>query len=1047
MEDIVEAFTEDFLEAVKDLETFSAHDTELREALAGVRQRVDSKHYDNAPRFWSDLRDSLAVVEQRRDEGPGKGKAQQVQKRIKPLEVRFWAKESVSMLRERDVESRLECMVDWVQTFEAVDGDASSDPNVLFQVLMDLSLQKDMDAPQRETLMTSIRDSMHKFPADKQAMLERVGSMHGGGMVKAPQTFDFRRRQGPATPAPGTEGLGLGFFEREAARKVEEKKKAEEEKEAADKRAAEEAKAAQALIEKWQAQQAQPENPVCQECGQESSESNGRVDENDGLFYCNACCQSWELETKVDPALLERTQRAVLALLESNSGEVDKKHVRNLLNQAGLKGMPLAALGEDVFCSGNEVFLRRESTEPAPALPQKAPLPEGLRQQMVELVREGGGRLALSVLVERLTWHGKSTRQSMHGPLRRCLAQVPELWFEPDAVLLLPAARRRLAVFGVDEPVEVEAEVEEPAAAAPYVSDAFAELVASVRAWLVEADGVLDREVVLPFVKELGFKPGAVIRALSRDVFWTHPQADCEILLRTPAGAAQHPNPIDPEEMHEQVVQKLYGYVREMGPKARSDNLAGKLNWNARSELAKAYGPLRTVLARLPGAFFDPRRLYLKRALDGVVEWPVSHLGRIGPAGHAPEEAPVEHWTPEVDDTKNLKVVGDPEWLGMKRQILGMIMSHGGKCEAELLRRVLQPLEGVTLESIFDPESTRQLCGLLFWSHDRVYRRRLDDAEARDTGGGNASAELRRAAVAAVRARGSLSLAELKAMLQGGEQAVELEDEELVTALRADHEFFCSPELVYLRHVALRIVDVDAAPLPQADEADVQAEEKEEAVLDAEQKAEQEADRSEDAAEAVDEDDAMMALALAAGDVEAPADDTAAESTEAGPKFFSFNEFAPEQEAGPLIQKKAVKRRRLNSDDGSTAPAWSTEALLWATAGCAVTVHEGRAGETGMLGVILSVVGGSCSVRLRLGDDQRGGAAGAGLVVEREFPTAALRPVEPKVGNTVKVVAGARSGCTGTLVGLAGADGVVQIGTMSYETLPMKHMAVVASVG
>ena len=61
--------------------------------------------------------------------------------------------------------------------------------------------------------------------------------------------------------------------------------------------------------------------------------------------------------------------------------------------------------------------------------------------------------------------------------------------------------------------------------------------------------------------------------------------------------------------------------VRAMGAKAKYDKLAGALNWNMRSELKKTYGTLSVVLTGLREVFFDPHRLYLKRALDGVVEW------------------------------------------------------------------------------------------------------------------------------------------------------------------------------------------------------------------------------------------------------------------------------------------------------------------------------------------------------------------------------------------------------------------------------------------
>jgi len=114
----------------------------------------------------------------------------------------------------------------------------------------------------------------------------------------------------------------------------------------------------------------------------------------------------------------------------------------------------------------------------------------------------------------------------------------------------------------------------------------------------------------------------------------------------------------------------------------------------------------------------------------------------------------------------------------------------------------------------------------------------------------------------------------------------------------------------------------------------------------------------------------------------------------------------------------------------------------WAVEGAAVTVCDEQEDGTRLDGVILRANVDSCTVRL----PRRGGGAlsGEDLTVEQVVATPRLLPVIPKVGANVKVVAGDRSGCHGTLVGLAGPKGVVQIGGLSYETLPMSQLVVVA---
>eukprot|EP00406_Dinophysis_acuminata_P071158 CAMPEP_0179254790 /NCGR_PEP_ID=MMETSP0797-20121207/23417_1 /TAXON_ID=47934 /ORGANISM="Dinophysis acuminata, Strain DAEP01" /LENGTH=204 /DNA_ID=CAMNT_0020962673 /DNA_START=141 /DNA_END=752 /DNA_ORIENTATION=+ len=199
MQDIASEFQEDFLEAVKVLEDFSSSDSALREAMKGIRSRIAAKLYVCAPNFWEDLRETLGAIEQQRDERAAKSKAQQVLKQIARLEVRFWAKESVGMLRELDPESRLERIVDWIQTFDAAEvGDQSSGPAVLYQVLNDIVLQKDMAHAQREALSAAVRENLHKFPVEMQAVLERVGSLQSGGAGGARALSDWRRRSQPA---------------------------------------------------------------------------------------------------------------------------------------------------------------------------------------------------------------------------------------------------------------------------------------------------------------------------------------------------------------------------------------------------------------------------------------------------------------------------------------------------------------------------------------------------------------------------------------------------------------------------------------------------------------------------------------------------------------------------------------------------------------------------------------------------------------------------------------------------------------------------------
>eukprot|EP00931_Biecheleriopsis_adriatica_P026252 TRINITY_DN15995_c0_g2_i1.p1 TRINITY_DN15995_c0_g2~~TRINITY_DN15995_c0_g2_i1.p1 ORF type:complete len:1007 (-),score=272.94 TRINITY_DN15995_c0_g2_i1:63-2756(-) len=897
------------------------------------------------------------------------------------------------MLKELEPESRLERIADWLQTFGTADSDPtdqSSGPAVLYQVLNDVTVQKDFEASHREALSAAVRDNLQKFPVEMQAMLERVGTLTGSGRTGAAGLSDWRRRhnqpmqQEAPTLGPGAKLLfGVG-----------------------PETPSEQAADAQAPSLSTPVTGAPTPEEAEEALAQQAPEEEEAAGASEAFNVA-----------AVDPQLLMAAREQVLKLLELNSEGCPKHFVRARLKQLGIPGLPIAALGEGVFFSGADVYLRQPAA-PAPAVPQSAsrlPVTEELQQQMAELVREAGGRMPISQLAERLQWQPGTARHGLHGPLRKALAQVPELFFEPEKVFTLEMARRLVLLNGLMEEVEEPAEDAATAdttqaAAVPYSADPFAELITTVMSWLQQAGGTLEREAVLPLIKAMGFKTRAVIHALSRDVFWSHPESECEVLLRTAAGMALHHKPLPSNYLHETVKRNLVAEIRQMGVKAKSDKLAGLMGWNAKSELRRTYGALRIVLGGLQEVFYDASKLYLKQVLEGVVEWPVGKDGRIGP--HASQEPVVQHWTQAADD---LKGVGDMDWFHAKRQLLGVVMSQGGRCDVQVARQLLQPAgEGVTLEMLFEESSTKNLSKVLFWEPERVFRRREVQAEGQAS---QLSEEVRQAIVQAVNSGGSATVAEIKAALEAADLASQADDQLLYSTVQTMPELFFMPDLVFLRHMVKGII----AEEPAAQE------------------------------EPVDEEEAFMlaglaevAAAAAALDppepepvpihIEAPAGGAgaiAAMHSGSTANFFSFGGFEGQAKATHDAMSPPLKRQRLAKDRRNAldeAPAWVTE-------GAAVRV---RSGAQELPGAIVDVCGDSCTVRLA----SEGSDAG---VVEKEFPLPALLPVAPEVGQSVKVVGGDRTGCMGKLVGLAGAEGVVQIGGMQYVTLPMGQLAVLAS--
>lgn len=821
MEDLASAFQSDFFEAVKVLEDFSSSDNALKDAMAEIRRRITAKKYVCAPNFWEDLRSTLQAIEQRRDER-GKLKAQQLLKQIARLEVKFWAKASVAMLKELDAESRLERIVDWLQTFGDGDSeDSSSGPAVLFQVLSDVTLQKDFEAPQREALSAAVRDNLPKFPVEMQALLERVGS------VTEPRSFavpDWRRRHQPTQLDAPTLGPGAKLL--------------------------------------------------------------FGVGPQDEL----GDAQVPKTSTSADPAADGHTPPEEIPVISVEDEAANAEIVQRLL--------------------------QKELAEEAPV---------------------GGS----------------------------------------------------------------DAQVEEQPASLPHSADPCADLLGTIMSWLQQAGGTLEREAVLPLIKAMGFRIRAVIQALSQDVFWSHPEAECEILLRTQAGAALHPKPLPSNYLHDTVRRNLVSHVKQMGSKAKYDKLAGLLGWNAKSELRRTYGALRIVLSGLHEIFYDSTKLYLKQVLEGVVDWPVNKDGRIGPNSN---KDIIQHWTRACDD---LKGAGDIDWFNAKRQLLGVVMQQGGRLDVQVARFLINPAgEQATLERVFEAGSKYDLTKVLFWEPRRVFRRRqpmaVEDAQG--------DPELQQALLKVIRAKGSASLDELKAALE--EVGTKADEGAIYAAAQVIPELFFMPDQVFLRHVALGIIAED----PLAEELAVEVDEEEELMREALAEVAAAAAAIPDVAE-----DDPLQIKAPNGNAGAAAQQAKAAGVD--PNFFNFSGFVAKQPPDFVDVGPPAKKPKL-------VPSWLTE-------GAAVRIR-GDCGDAELPGAIVKVKGETCQVQVERE------ANGATEVVEEELPFSALIPVAPEIGSSVKVVAGDRIGCTGKLVGLAGPEAVVQIGGMCYETLPMGQIAVVA---
>lgn len=1024
MDDIAESFTEPFLEAIGTLEEYVGSDQTLRLSLQEIKAQVEKKGYTSAPSFWDDLQTAFKEILATRTEIAAKTKAKQMLKHVARLEVKFWAKESVSMLKELDAEFRLERIVDWIDTFETGEGtDASSGPAVLYQVLMDVELQRDMEVKLLDTLRQKVVENIGKFPVEMQPALERVGMQtETGGRGLS----DWRRKQQPGkltgaaaiaaqiesrkvdgvntplpgvmTPMPGIDtplpvgmltplpGIGTPFAGANTPMPG----------------ARTPVPGARTpvpgvrtpipgvrtpipgVVTPLPAAQAEnydgePIEPVEQDGG------DAGVEEAEGFNLEN-----------VDQAKLATAKRSALAMLESNSGECPKHFIRRLLQQAGLSGMPIAMLGEEIFHPGQYVYLRREAAQNPAVTPSSGlAVDDELRAQLVELVRSAEGqRLQFSTLVEQLQWQGGSLRQAMHGPLKKAFSQVPEVFYEPNKVFLVPVARHYVTSLGEPEVAQV-AETQ-----SNVVVDPFAELIALILSWLQQGGGVLHTDHVLPLIKVMSFKPKAVIAAMQANVFWSHPEAECEILVRTTAGAAQHPKPLPDVYLNKHTHQQILREVRAMGANARMDKLAGKMRWNAKSELKKAYGNLRHVLIGFRDLFYDPSHLYLKQSLNGIVDWPVSADGRVGPQ----DIIRMKGWTKEADDFKNV----DPEVAALRRLVLGTIMRCGGSCKIEEIRKLLssQHLE-LTFEGIMEPGSRYDVSSAIFWKPDRIFHLKPEVAAKRTEMENKGSPELKRIILDAVQTKGSATLQEClklfeEAKVAGSlEDVAELSEKDVAKIAVSIPELLFEPDQLYLKPLADLMLEFTPAKPGAVDTS-----------------------ASQDASGNPADSDSKNFFSF----------DGSLEEQVQAQKGLNDELMEEETEDQVAVDGQPAKRQKVESTE---VEGWAQDVPAWFVEGAAVKVRaEYQQGEIAGLGdlvaVILKVSRLRCTIRL----------TGRGGAVIKEFSVSALLPAAPTIGCNIQVIGGDRRGCFGILVGLAGQEGVVQIGKMSYETLPMSDLVV-----
>jgi len=919
MEDLGEDFVGLFGDVLKTLIDHASR-TDMKGALINLKQAVTDKKYNNAPCFWKDLKTIIQGGKERE-------KVKMLQDVAANLEVQFWAKENLDMLTSCDAEFAFERLIDWIASYDGADqSDASSGPRVLLTVLMDAALLALLDEAQKGTVRSTLESHISKFPNDVRSIWNHAKSMPvPAGCILPPLAAQQLRSivtppisaphnnssahaknntSGGGGNAPG--GGGGGKRKGDGSRiQIGQIKKCKVATEAA--------------------------------CVQ------GEPARDDPIY---APAPPWPMEEPDaahtwhgDPAKLEKARHTILAVLKTNNGMVPRQYVDQIMSQYNIS-MPMRELSGDLWYSATDIYWRSEETRQVQLNTQQCHLPKDIVALILEQVK-AERMVPLRSLVDALEWHIGSARYEEFGPLWVQLERIYELFYAPQVVFLTNAAVQFIDQTALmrhcrDLYLQVQQNFGD------NLVDPFSEMCHVVLLLLNNKSaagcGKLSIDVVNVFLKSLQVKPKALLLALKNDIFWSHPENEFDILIRTSSGQAQHPDPLPdvflPKYLHDMLMKEV-----KAASGCKLSNLIGALQWNRVSEHKKAYGTLRSVVSGMKELFFDPEHVYLKKSIDELVEWPASGKGRFFTEAGDQSHHNLGESMYEIGMKMRAEEVEVP--VKVRRLAFAAVTGRGGHCCAEFLDSHIDLHYGIKINRLFEPGEF-DMTNILFRSSDRIFLRKQVPEEQKNTTVSDVSEKVSDCIIDALRRNGSHTITELQTQLKE-EIGQILTDSVIKRVLPKIPLVFYEPEEIYLLCSLESIIETENL----------------------------------------------------------------------------------KEDFGPLLRsrkKEENMRPKMEAQGASASSTWGEQAPMWVSEGVKVTTEGG-------LGIITKVEGFMCSIRID-GKDQ-----------DEEEPVAVntLRPVDPEVGKDVKIVDGPQRGLFGTLVGMAGADAIVQVIT-SYETLPMRNI-------
>jgi hypothetical protein len=287
---------------------------------------------------------------------------------------------------------------------------------------------------------------------------------------------------------------------------------------------------------------------------------------------------------------------------------LDSSKAHRTLTEAGIPPLPLEWFTAVFAVPGDNVFLRKDAIDRIHSIKEGHILKE-IASMLIQAFSAGVPSIAASDILSRLS----ISRYEFEDALKSCDFSV----YEPNRIF--PSEVFEHLVYGYVSPTTF----------ALYQKTVTLTNMTPVRHLITTIDKVIDllpnkrlpTEYYIAWCTALDMDPRIVWRCLRNNVFWSGPQSEFQIVLRSKSGRiAQEKSSL--VDIPNDINQLIKTEIKKLGANCTIDKLISNLHWGKQSDFAKKYGLLRDVLLRLSDIFYDPGHLYKRSDLDALVLWP-----------------------------------------------------------------------------------------------------------------------------------------------------------------------------------------------------------------------------------------------------------------------------------------------------------------------------------------------------------------------------------------------------------------------------------------